>query len=111
MSRAIDAPSIGQDLPFFLSKEAEQARYEQTKISSARERDRLIADAEASAAYADLHMPDDLRRLAELWKLGHLMEQVWQSGFQAGFRKGLARATSPAPSSHDPSGPEPEDWR
>lgn len=111
MSRAVDAPSTAQRLPFSLSREAEQARDAQAKLSREAERDRLIADAEASAAYADLHMPDDLRRLAELWKLSHLMEQVWQSGFQTGFRKGIARATPAAPSSQAPFGPEPEEWR
>ncbi len=45
------------------------------------------ADAEMAYTFANLEMPRDLRNRARAWKMEALMEAVWNSGFQAGWKE------------------------
>jgi hypothetical protein len=82
MGKGIDNPLWSKEsISLFTSDSAE--REAQKKLVQERR------DAAAQMAYdlANLHMPEDLKSRAAAWGIGNLMELVWNSAFQAGYRQ------------------------
>lgn len=49
--------------------------------------ERAVADAAMAYAFANLHMPEDIRSRAKLWGMEAFCELLWNNAFQAGWRE------------------------
>jgi hypothetical protein len=50
-------------------------------------REKAAADAAMAYQFANLQMPEDIRRRAKEWGMDTFCEVLWNNGFQAGWRE------------------------
>ena len=60
---------------------------EEREVSERIAREKAAAEAAMSYKFANLHMPEDIRRRAQEWGMEAFCELLWNNAFQAGWRE------------------------